>query len=77
MAKPEDQATLKSGGHQMLALQGQLLPPAQLSPEAPTSVPLTSPPKAEEKSGDKNTNHHHQPINVSTSGAQAFLMDYT
>jgi hypothetical protein len=21
--------------------------------------------------------HHHQPINVSTAGAQAFLMDYT
>jgi hypothetical protein len=23
------------------------------------------------------TSHHHQPINVPTAGAQAFLMDYT
>jgi hypothetical protein len=24
-----------------------------------------------------NHHHHHQPINVPTAGAQAFLMDYT
>jgi hypothetical protein len=27
--------------------------------------------------GSRVLNHHHQPINVPTAGAQAFRMDYT